>query len=541
MSDAYANRYDAVVVGAGHNGLVAAAYLALGGLRVAVFERRGVLGGVAATEPVFPGWQVDTGLSDAGRFLPQIVEDLRLENHGLAFIEPPALVYTPLPGGRSLTLWRDLERTQEEIGQFSAVDAARFREYAAHVRRMASVLAPVLAMTPPALPAARPAELAPWAWLGLQARRQGGEAIMELLRALPMPAADFLDEWFETPALKAALGAPGVEGLFQGPLASGTAFLLLYAALHAGEAGFRSTRFVRGGIGALSAALAEAARLRGVEVCPGQGVRSIMMEDGRASGVLLEDGQFVPAGLVLSGADPRHTFFDLVGAEHLEVGFVREVKNIRFRGSTARVNLALSGLPAFPPPATRRPDDDHLLPGAHLSGHIQVCPDLRCLERAFDDAKYGRVSRQPYLSARLPTVTDPSLAPPGRHLLCVDVRYAPYHLREGRWEEEEAERLYERVVATLEAYAPGLRGLILDRQMITPLDYEREYGLAEGSRTHGQMGLDSLLFMRPVSGWGQYRTPVEGLYLCGAGAHPGGGLTGAPGYNAAREALKQRG
>jgi phytoene dehydrogenase-like protein len=538
--------YDAVIIGAGHNGLVTAAYLARAGLKVLVLERRQNIGGAAATQEIFPGgpagWQVNTGAVDAGLFLPEIVTDLRLENEGLQFIESPALAFSPgAHGGPSpragdggLTLWRDPQKAQAEIARFSQADAEKYPAFLRQVSQMAAILRSIMTLTPPAIPDYRYAELLPWLRVALQAKRLGDREMMAFVRILPMPVKDFLDEWFESPQLKAALGMPAVAGSLQGPRASGTTFMFLYQAVNAGPAGFRASRFVRGGAGQLSHALAAAAQRYGAEICTNLGADKIILEGERAAAVLLSDGREVTARVVVSSADPRHTFFDLVGASHLPLRFVREVKNIKFRGSTARINLALSALPGFDHLATHSAQADG---NASLSGHILLCPDLDALERAYDDAKYGRVSERPCLDLVIPSLLDDSLAPAGQHLLSIDVRYAPYHLQTASWEDQ-AEVLYERVMRVLETYAPGIRELVVQRQVLTPLDLERQYGLPEGSIYHGQMGLDQLLFMRPVAGYGQYATPIENLFLCGAGAHPGGGLTGAPGYNAARQILK---
>jgi phytoene dehydrogenase-like protein len=353
----------------------------------------------------------------------------------------------------------------------------------------------------------------------------GRQGMMDFVRALPLPAASFLDEWFESPALKGALGMLGVTGSVYGPQAAGTALRLFYQASPAGPVAGRT---VQGGAGRLSEALAVAAQARGAEICLGSRVERILLKDGRAEGVVLDSGQEVPARVVLSSANPRHTFFDLVGTPHLELRFVRELKNIRFRGGLGRVNLALQALPVFNGVSAGE---------QQLSGRILICPNLQTLEQAADDAKYGRFSQQPCLDLTIPTVLDGSLAPPGQHLMCINVQYAPYHLRDGGWDEQRG-ALFERVLATLTQVAPGLAELVLHHQVLTPLDLERQYGLPEGSIDHGEMALDQLLFMRPVPSAAQYRTPTPNLYLCGAGAHPGGGLTGAAGFNAARVALQ---
>ncbi|MCI0394593.1 MAG: NAD(P)/FAD-dependent oxidoreductase [Chloroflexi bacterium] len=522
-------QYDAIVVGAGHNGLVAAAYLAKAGLRVLVLEQRPVLGGAAATEEIFPGFKFNTGSADAGLFRPAIVKDLALDRHGLSFLEGEAAVFAPQPDGTALTLWREPQRSAAEIARFSAADAEKYPAFLERVSHLAAVLRETLALTPPDLAHFSPATLMPWLGVGLKLRRLGEQEMMELLRVLPMPVRDFLDEWFESEALKGALGVLGIAGGLPGPQAAGTTLMFLYQQLGAPNSGFLSSRLVRGGTGALSAALAAAAQQHGAEICPGTAVAHILLDDlaEGVKGVRLANGQEISARFVVSSADPRRTFCQLVGAAHLEPQLLRAVRNIRYQGMTAKVNLALNGLPTFSGATS---------PG-QLTGHIVVAPDLEYLERAWDDAKYGRVSQRPVLDVVIPSLLDSSLAPAGQHVMSITVQYAPYHLRESHWDAER-ERLGDQVVATLATYAPDLPERILHCQVITPLDWEREYGLTEGHIYHGQMGLDQMFFMRPAAGQAQYRTPFKGLYLCGAGAHPGGGVSGAPGRNAAREILR---
>jgi len=517
--------YDAIIIGAGHNGLVTAAYLSKAGRRVLVLERRETLGGAAATEEIFPGFKFNTGAHDAGLFRQKIIDELDLKKHGLAFIESPVAVFAPQPDGASLTLWRDQQKNLTEIAKFSQADAEKFPAFMRLVSKLTEVLNSIMLLTPPSVTQNSFEELLAWAGAGLKLKRSGKREMMEFLRILPMTVTEFLNEWFESEALKAVLGAAGVTGSMQGPQASGTAFVMLYHHLGAANGGFKSSRFVKGGIGQLSAALASAARKFGAEIRVGAEVAQIKLNDDRAAGVILKNGEEISARVVISNADPRRTFFNLIGAPNLGPTFVRRVRNIRYRGTTAKVNLALDDLPHFK-------DKD-----AHLSGHVIICPTLEYLERAYDDAKYGCYSQQPYLDLVIPSVLDASLAPAGKHIMSITMQYAPYNLREGNWDEQR-EKLGDHIINTLAAYAPNIKDNILHRQVITPLDWERNYFLTEGGEFHGQMGLDQMLFMRPVAGYGQYRTPIENLYLCGAGTHPGGGVTGAPGHNAAREILK---
>lgn len=525
--------YDALVIGGGHNGLVAAGYLAKAGLRVLVVERRPVLGGAASSEPLFPGFQVDCGAYNGASFLRRIVQDLRLKSFGLEFIDAPVAAHLVGLDSPSLTLWRDLSQCRASIARHSPADADQYPAFIQQMASLTTVLRETMTLAPPQLPHLEVGELASWLRVAVKARRLGERRMMDFLRVLPMPVADYLDEWFESGLLKAAIASLGVVGRPLGPRAPGTALALLYQACSDWETGLPGVRQVRGGMGQLGAALAAAARRCGAQLRTGAGVERILLEGDRATGILLEGGEQVKAKAILSNVDPRRTFFDLVGAEYLPVSFVREVKNIRFRSAVLRVNLALDGLPDFSPGHSMQADAP-----ASLSGRILVCPDLDYLERAADDAKYGRFSERPYVEAFIPTLLDPSLAPPGKHLMIVSAQYAPYHLVESDWDACR-EAAANRLVSLLSEYAPGLDQFILYRHVLTPLDLERQYSLPEGDIFHGQMDLDQLLFMRPVPGYSQYSTPIANLYLCGAGTHPGGGVTGAPGYNAARRVLKQ--
>lgn len=515
--------FDAILIGGGHNGLVAAAYLAKAGLQVALFERRALLGGLAATEELLPGFHFNTGLPDAGSFSPEILRDLALDEHGLALIENPAIAFAPRQGGRALTLWRDTQRSAEEIAAFSKADAAAYADYLAQTQQFAVILKAMARLAPPSLRYKPLPLLLDWARVALKLRALGSRQMMEFLRVIPMGAKRYLDEHFENEALKGLLATESIAGLMQGPRAAGTAFMLLYQHSEAPGA------IPRRGMGALSQALAAAARSFGAEIHTSSEISRILAQDGRAIGVQLSAGETLSARVVLSGADPRRTLLGLVGAPALEPRIVRRLRALKLRGSTATIHLSLGALPDFP--AT---DDDSL----RLSGRIVLCPSLDYAERAYDDAKYGRFSRQPILITRIPSLLDPTLAPEGQHALSITFRYAPYHLRETDWEQAR-HPLADLAISTLEAYAPGLGKLVLDRKIITPLDYERDYGLSEGGLMQGQMSLDQLLLMRPIPGFAGYRSPLEGLYLCGAGAHPGGGVSGLPGRNAARQVLKE--
>ena len=521
--------YDAIIIGGGHNGLVCAAFLAQAKKKVLVLEQRNSLGGAAATEEIFPNYRVNTGAHDAGLFLPEIIEKLSLNGHGLQVFQSDAAVFSPHPDGTAITLWRDLKRTVAGMEKLYPDDARRFDQFSGFMSRMSQILRTTLMRTPPEIGKINPADLFAWFQPAIKLRRLGKREMMEFLRILPLSVSEFLDEWFDSAPLKGLLGAIAVSGNMSGPMGAGTMLSMLYHYTGRINGGFKSSWFIRGGMGRLSEALSVFSRQHGAEIRTGEAVSQIFVNDqDEAVGVRLKNGEKCFANRIISNANPRHTFFELVGAPYLEPRFVRKIQNIRFRGTTAKLNLALKGLPEF-----IAADGDP----QQLSGHIVISPSLEYLERAYDDAKYGACSKSPALDIVIPTIMDDSLAPAGKHLMSINIQYAPYHLREGNWETE-GEKLAARVLETLTEYAPGLPDLIEHRQMITPLDWETEYGLAEGGIFHGQMALDQWLVMRPAPGWGRYRTPVKNLFLCGAGTHPGGGVTGAPGMNAAREVLK---
>ena len=522
-------QYDAVVVGGGHNALVTAALLACKRWKVLVLERRGALGGAASTAEILPGCAVNVAAQDAGLFPAALAADLGLTGHGLEWIRPPALATSLTGGGEALTLWRDPARTRDEIARHSRADAARFPDWADHLRTMARVLRVALDHPAPAPHDMTPRERLRLLRPLLRAGRLGKRTLVELLRVAPLPARDLLDDWFENDALKGMLCSTALAGSRHGPSAMGGAFRIIYHATGGEPHGFRSSAFVKGGIGALSAALAAAARAHGAEIRTGAEVERILVDDGAATGVALTGGEEIAARRVISGADPRRTFFRLVGAPRLGPEFNRKVGNIQLRGTTAVLHLLLDGLPPLPDAAER------------LAGHTLVAPAPDYLERAADDAKYGRCSARPHLDMVVPTLHDPTLAPDGRHLASIQIRHAPYGLREGSWQDDATrDALLAGALSVLDDFLPGMRDRIVDHRLITPLDLETEPGLTGGDEYHGQMGLDQMLFMRPIAGWARYRTPVEGLFLCGSGCHPGGGVTGGPGRLAAGEILRER-
>jgi len=526
--------YDAIVIGAGVNSLVAAWRLAAAGLRVLVLERRETEGGSLVTEEIAPGFRVDTARHDIGWIPPVVARALAVR--GVALVRPDPEIVAPLADGGALLLSPDVAQAAAAIQQHSPRDAERWPEFARLTARLAGFLESLYGAPPPRVPGAGFSDLVALGRLALRLRRLGKADMVELLRTVPMPVADLLDDWFETDALKGAVGAAGIKGILQGPRSGGTAFLLLHHLV-----GGRGV-VVRGGVGALSTALAALAKEAGAELRTGVEVQAITLQGGRATGVATMAGEEIAARVVLSGADPRATLLGLVHPIHLDPEFVRAARHIRCRGAVAKVNLALDRVPVF------RGVSDEALAGA-----ITIAPTLDYLERAYDHAKHGRVSERPFLEVRIPSVLDASLAPQGKHVASIWVQYVPYQGKGegGRGKGETGEReagsgkrggsaevdVGEIVMRVLEDYAPGIGRLVLHRQVLTPNDLEARVGLTEGSLYHGELGLDQVLFMRPLGRWARYRTPIAGLYLCGAGSHPGGGTIGASGWLAARVVL----
>jgi phytoene dehydrogenase-like protein len=517
-----------IIIGGGHNGLVTACYLAKAGLKPLVLERREVIGGACVTEEFHPGFRASTLAQSTGPLSPKVLKDLQLDSHGLEFIKPTVQVFAPRSNGQSICICEDVKRTADELTRVSVKDAKNYPDFVSTFARIGRALAPLLRMTPPDIDNPSKGELWDLGRLGLSIRGLGKKDEYRLLRYGPMAVADLAAEWFETELLRAIVAARGIFGAFAGPWSAGTsAALLLQAATD--EHAIAPATFVRGGMGALSQALAKTATASGAEIRTSAEVANVSVADGKAVGVVLTNGEEISARAVISNADPRTTFLKLVDPAEFDPSFLTKVRNYRAQGAAAKVHLALSALPKF---ASLDGDANE-----KLSGRIHIGPEIDYLERAFDAAKYGDMSPQPYMDVTIPSLTDQTLAPHGAHVMSIHAQFAPYHLKDGDWRSRRDE-LGDRAVDTLSEYAPDLKELIVGRQVITPLDLEETYGLSGGHIHHGEMAVDQLFAFRPLIGWARYRTPIAGLYLCGAGTHPGGGVTGMPGANASREIIK---
>ncbi|MEQ1567512.1 MAG: NAD(P)/FAD-dependent oxidoreductase [Myxococcota bacterium] len=530
MSAAKSRKVDAVIVGGGHNGLVCAAYLAKAGKKVVVLERRHLVGGAAVTEELVPGFKFTVCSYVVSLLRPWLWRDLELARFGLQLI-PLECSFTPHLDGPGLCRWPDPELTRQEISRFSPRDAERYPEFGRAMGRLARFARHFIDAPSPEPLSTRPRDLLQLLELGKALRSLPDEDLVQQLKLGTMSAADFLDEWFESDALKAPMSCSGIIGTFLGVRSPGTAYVLLHHYMGEIDGASRAWGFARGGNGAVSEAIAASARHFGAEIRTSTAVEKIKVKNGKTSGVVLVGGEEIDAAVVISGLEPRLTFQKLVGAEHLPPEFAAGLSTYKARGSSGKVNLALDRLPDF----TSRPGD-----GLHLRGDLAIAPSTAYLERAYDEAKYGAFSRRPYLNVVIPSLLDPGMAPPGKHVMSIFVQYAPYDLAEGAadWPNQR-EAFGDAVVDTLAEYAPGLKESVLHRQVLTPWDLEQEFGLTEGNIFHGELTLDQILFQRPVPGWARYRTPIRGLWLCGSGAHPGGGVMGAPGGLCARAMLDQ--
>src|SRR5215472_9977556 len=511
------NKYDVVVIGGGHNGLVNAAYLARAGKKVLVLERRHVLGGAAVTEEVFPGFKFSVCSYVVSLLRPEIIRDLDLPRHGLEIL-PLDGTFTPMPNGDYLWRVNDHGKTHREIARHSKTDAEAYDEFGKAMQAMCRFVKPILSMVPPDPNTLNPRELMKLLFIGKRFQGMTSDDKYNQVQLMTMSAVDFLDQWFETDVLIAPMSVSGITGTFLGVRSPGTAYVLLHHYMGEIDGSYRAWGLPKGGTGAVAAAIAGAARAAGVEIRLQAPVARLATKDGRATGVVLENGDEIAAKAVVSGLDPHRTFLRLVGERHLDPEFARQVKRFKMRGSSGKVNLALDALPEFA-----------CLPGAgpHLRGDITIAPSIDYLERAYDDAKYGAFSRRPFMDIVIPSLTDPTVAPPGKHTMSIFVQYAPYHLKEGAadWPNQR-EAFGDAVVETLAEYMPNLPERVLHRQVLSPWDLEQIYGLTEGNIFHGELSLEQLAFLRPVAGWSRYQTPIEDLWMCASGTHPGGGIMG---------------
>ncbi|WP_428276469.1 phytoene desaturase family protein [Candidatus Palauibacter sp.] len=521
------NAYDAIIVGGGHNGLINAAYLARAGLRTVVLERRHLVGGAAVTEEIFPGFKYSVASYVVSLLRPEIIRDLRLARHGLEIL-PLESTVTPLPNGDYLGRWADHDQTRRDLYRHSPKDAEAYDDFATLMYQLAWAVKPLLGIVPPDPLSPGLRDLKTLLMLGRHARGLGEQQFHALFKLGTMSAADYLDEWFESDPLKATMSASGIIGTFLGPRSPGTAYVLLHHYMGEIDGVFRAWGFARGGNGMVSESIASSARSHGAEIRTGATVERVLTANGRATGVVLEDGEELTAKTVVSGVDPKRTFLGLLDPEELPDDLVQAIRRFRIRGSSGKVNLSLSEAPEF-----------SCLPGGgpHLRGAFSISPSMDYLERAYDDAKYGGFSRQPYMDIVIPSMIDPGMAPPGRHVMSIFVQYAAFDI-EGGWDDAKREAFGDAVVDTLSEYVPNLRDAILHRQVLTPLDMQEELGLTEGNIFHGELTPQQLFFFRPSPAWADYRTPVRGFYQCGSGTHPGGGVCGASGRLAAFEILR---
>lgn len=524
-----AKTYDAIIVGAGHNGLVCAAYLAKAGKKVLVLEKRHVVGGAAVSEELHPGFKFSVCSYVVSLFRPSIIRDLELAKHGMEII-PLETAFTPLPGtDPGLCRWPDYHKSRREIARFSQKDAEIYPEFSMAMTKMSRFVKSIIDSPAPDPTSFNPRELFELLRLGKMFKDEGMDFVNLHAKLLTMSAADFLDMWFESEVLKAPMSVSGIIGTYLGVRSPGTAYVLLHHYMGEIDGAFRSWGFAKGGTGMVSVACARAAESHGAEIRTSTAVDHVLIKNGRATGVVLANGDELHAKTVISNCDPHLTFKKLVGEQNLDEDFRKQINRYKLRGSSGKVNFAVDRLPEF----KGRPGT------SHLRGDIAIGPSIDYLERAYDEAKYGDFSKRPYINMVIPSIVDPSVAPAGKHVVSCFVQYAPYRLKEGpdAWPSKR-EAFGNTVQDTIEEYCPGFKDSILFRQVLTPWDLEKEFGLTEGNIFHGELSLEQLLFQRPAAGWSRYKTPVKDLWMCGSGTHPGGGVMGAPGQLAAKTMLK---
>lgn len=522
--------YDAVIIGGGHNGLVCAAYLARAGLKPLVLEKRGIVGGASVTEEPWPGYKVSTLAYVSSLLLPNVVRDLELERHGYHVTEVSPDYFVPFPDGRSIMVWADQAETAAEFKVFSERDAAAYAEFDDFLSRTALSLRKILSMTPPPIGSMRPEDLIKLFSTVWPFRRLGVRGVAEVVKLLGRSIADLLDEYFESEEVKAALVSQGIIGIYGGPRAPGTAYIMLHHWMGEINGNLGSWGVVRGGMGALSDAIAADVREYGGEIRTDSSVARVLTKNGRATGVVLEDGTEIAASVVVSNLHPKTTYLSLLDPADVPAEILRSMEHFITRSGTVKIHLGLSGLPDF----TSRPGTDV---GPQHTGMVQLLHSVDYVERAFDDAQRGRGSERPYAELIIPTVYDPSIAPEGKHMASIFAQYVPADWA-GRDERDQVEAFADRVVAGITELAPNFESLIEHRHILGPYEMEQEYGLIGGNIMHGDLQLDQMFSWRPVARWSDYRSPVRGFYLCGAGTHPGGGVSGASGHNAAREILR---
>jgi len=521
------HEYDAIIIGGGHNGLINAAYLARAGKKVVLLERRSIVGGAAVTEEIFPGFRFTEFSYVVSLLRPEIIRELELPRHGLKILPLPS-TFTPMENGDYIAAWDDHDKTRREIYRHSPKDADAYDDYARLMMRMAMAVKPLLSLVPPDIASLSPRNLVGLLKTGQYAASLSESDLYDVARLVTQASGDLLDEWFETDALKGTKSASGIIGTFLGPRSPGTAYVLLHHYMGEIDGAFRAWGFAKNGSGGVTASIASAARALGVEIRTDAPVRQVIVKNGRAAGVALENGDEFYARVVVSAADPRRTFLQFVEPKYFPDDFLTSIRNFRTRGSSGKLNIALSELPNF----SALPGEGELHRGA-----ISISPSVDYIERAFDDAKYGQVSRRPYIDIIIPSMIDPDMAPPGQHVMSCFVQYVPYDI-EGGWTDAKKELFAENVIGTIEQYAPNIRRAIIGRQVITPVDIERIAGITGGNIFHGELLLHQLFFLRPAPQWADFRTPLPGYYLAASGAHPGGGVMGAAGRLGAMEILK---
>jgi phytoene dehydrogenase-like protein len=520
--------YDAIIIGGGHNGLTAAGYLAKAGRKVLVLEHRHLVGGAAVTEEIFPGFKYTVYSYVVSLLAPQVIQDLQLFKHGLD-VTPLSGAFTPMENGNYIASYEDEARTLEEIRRHSKRDAEAYIEFSDMIYDLARAVQPILEMVPP--DPVRPGlyGLRTFHDLGQHIKSLGKEKFYQLTKIMTMSAYDFLSEWFETDVLIATIASVGIIGAMLGPKSPGTAYVLLHYYLGEVDGQVSAWGSQKGGTGGVSEAIASAARSFGAEIRCNAPVEQVIVKNGQAVGVALQNGDEIYGKIIVSACDPKVTFRKLVDDKELPSDFVDAIDNLKFRGSSGKVNLALDGLPDFP--ALK---DKELMYG----GMQEICPSTDYLEQAYDDAKYGDFSKRPFMGCIIPSTVDPSMAPPGKHVMSIFVQYAAYNMPVHGNRDQQREAFGNAVINTLAEFAPNIKELILHKQVITPWDIEQTLGITEGNISHGELTIDQLFFMRPTPGWARYRTPIRNYYQCSAGTHPGGGITGMPGRLAASEVMK---